>query len=67
MDFETTRPLLRITDVARILQSTKGFVEKEIAGGRLPKVKLSYKFVRVRPEDLETYLAKYVVIRDAKQ
>ena len=65
MEFET-RPLLRITDVARILQSTKGFVEKEIAGGRLPRVKLSYKFVRVRPEDLDAYLAKYLVGGETK-
>lgn len=65
MELEIQRPLLRITDVAQIIQSTKGFVEKEIAAGRLPKVKLSRKFVRIRPEDLDAYLATYVVVKGA--
>ena len=64
---ETRTQLFRIPEVAKTIQGTTRFVEREIAAGRLPVVRLSRKFVRVRPEDLETYLAKYVVIRDAKQ
>lgn len=64
---ETRTQLFRIPEVAKTIQGTTRFVEREIAAGRLPVVRLSRKFVRVRPEDLEAYLAKYVVIGDAKQ
>ena len=64
---ETRTQLLRIPEVAKAIQGTTRFVEREIAAGRLARVKLSRKFVRVRPEDLDAYLTKYVVIRGAKQ
>jgi excisionase family DNA binding protein len=61
MHLQKRKPLLRITDVAQAMQASRRFVEEEIAAGRLAKVKLSRKFVRIRPEDLDAYLAKYVV------
>jgi excisionase family DNA binding protein len=64
---KTRTQLFRIPEVAKTIQGTQRFVEREIAAGRLPVVRLSRKFVRVRPEDLEAYLAKYVVAGDAKQ
>ena len=63
---EKRKPLLRITDVADAMQASKRFVEDEIAAGRLPKVKLSRKFVRIRPEDLDAYLTKYRIEGETK-
>jgi excisionase family DNA binding protein len=61
MQIETSKKLLRVTEVAQAIQGSKRFVDEEISAGRLPVVRLSRKFVRVRPEDLDVYIAKYVV------
>jgi excisionase family DNA binding protein len=66
MQLEARKQLLRTADVAQAIQGSKRFVELEIAAGRLQAVKLSRKFVRIRPEDLDTYLAKYVVGGETK-
>jgi excisionase family DNA binding protein len=47
---------LQLGEVARRLNCSRRFLEKQIAAGRLRVVRLSPRCVRVRPTDLAAYL-----------
>ena len=66
MQIETSKKLLRVTEAAQVIQGSKRFVEEEISAGRLAVVRLSRKFVRIRPEDLDAYIERYVIGGAAK-
>jgi excisionase family DNA binding protein len=56
------RKLLRIEEACEIAQCKRPFLVGEIAKGRLPVVRLSRKFIRIRQQDLESYLANFVFV-----
>jgi excisionase family DNA binding protein len=51
--------LLKGTDVAEILNVSRAFAYRMMAEGRIPVVKLG-RSVRVRPEDLQTFVTESV-------
>lgn len=48
--------LLRIEDIAERLAVSRSMAWKLVAGGQLPSIRIG-RAVRVRPRDLEAYLA----------
>jgi excisionase family DNA binding protein len=54
------RDALRIEEVAEKLNCSRRFLGQQIALGRLPVIRLSRRCVRVRPADLDDYLARHV-------
>jgi excisionase family DNA binding protein len=54
--------LLRIEEVCEIAQCKRPFLVGEIAKGRLPVVRLSRKFIRIRQQDLESYFTNFVFV-----
>jgi excisionase family DNA binding protein len=53
---EKIEQLLTVEQVAEILQLSTVQVYRYLKDGRLPKVKLGRRAVRVRPEDLERFI-----------
>ena len=60
----TTR-LLKGQEVAQILNVSKALAYRLMAQGQLPTVKLG-RSVRVRPEDLEEFVATHLLARPSK-
>jgi excisionase family DNA binding protein len=52
---------LRLSEVARRIDCSRRFLEKQIAAGRLRCIRLSPRCVRIRPEDLVSYLDKNAI------
>jgi excisionase family DNA binding protein len=52
---------LRLGEVARRIATSRRFLEKQIAAGRLRCIKLSPRCVRIRPEDLRDYLNRNAI------
>ena len=59
--FEGTdmRPLLKVEQAADILNVNYGTMRTWISKGYFPVVKLGQKLVRIRQEDLETYILEH--------
>ena len=54
--------LLFVGQAAEIAGCKKRFMDGEIAKGRIPVVRLSRKIVRIRTQDLDAYIARFVFI-----
>ena len=52
--------LLTAVDLSLSLRCSKGLIYKLIAEGEIPCVRIGHRFLRVRPEDLETYIRKHM-------
>lgn len=53
---------LQLGEVAKRLNCSRRFLEKQIAMGRLRIVRLSPRCVRIRPTDLAEYLERNAVL-----
>ena len=51
---------------AKQIEVSKRFLEREIELGRLPVVRLGRRCVRVRAEDLDAYLKKFLFVGPPK-
>ena len=51
-----TAPFLTKRQAAQLLQCTNRYVERQVAAGRLRACKPTGKFVRIRRQDLDTFL-----------
>jgi excisionase family DNA binding protein len=56
----------KVQDAADSISVSRRFLEIAIKSGQLPVMRFSRRCVRIRPEDLDAYLAKYVVGGTAK-
>lgn len=55
----TEGELLTIEDVAKRLQVSQRSVRRYLADGRMKAVRMSRKIIRVRAEDLETFINEH--------
>jgi excisionase family DNA binding protein len=51
----------KLSEAAKQTATSRRFLEKQIAAGRLKVIRLSARCVRVRPEDLAAYLERFAV------
>jgi excisionase family DNA binding protein len=56
--------LLKAVEVARILQISRTAAYRLIASGDLPGIRFAGKTVRVRPQDLEKFIADHPIIKN---
>jgi excisionase family DNA binding protein len=57
--------MLRVADAADVLVVSESFVERQVARGLLPHVRLG-RLVRIRRIDLDAYVDERRVCRDAE-
>ena len=63
---QRTLQSFRIRQAAKQIEVSKRFLEREIELGRLPVVRLGRRCVRVRAEDLDAYLKKFLFVGPPK-
>ena len=51
----------KVPDAANALNVSRRFLETEIKRGRIPVMRFSKRCVRIRPQDLDDYVEKYLV------
>lgn len=58
---EETQEFLTVEQIANMLQIDAESVRRYVRSGKLPAIKLGGKYIRVRRQDLEAFLAKQKV------